>query len=159
MSRLGRFGYKPDASPLYLATAGRLARAVPVVSWYFLDEIRLRRCPVHQGGGALFRTFCAECEAAASATEADATMVRRLTDAAAFMDRELAAVAQTKRLGRPIEHQWATINLCSDGIAYAHAHGARLRSDVLARYAERFLPGGVHLLALDELEQRVGGSV
>ena len=58
------FGWRPGATPLFTATAARLAELVPVVLWYFLDEVRLRRCPRHDG--PLFRTFCADCEAAAA---------------------------------------------------------------------------------------------
>lgn len=150
------FGYRIDPSPLFIATAGRLAELVPVVLWYFLDEIGLQRCPIHQGGGALFRVYCPDCERLAGTARTSQPVEPLLQEAAAFMDRELAAVARSRRTGRPVPHQWATLNLCSDGLAYAHAHGGRLRSPVFQDYAERFLiPGGGHSESLDQLENRV----
>jgi hypothetical protein len=151
------FGYRPDPSPLFIATAGRLAELVPVVLWYFLDEIGLQRCPVHQGGGPLFRAYCADCEEVAGSTvPCSIGAEKRLGEAASFMDRELAAIARSRISGRPVPHQWATINLCSDGLAYAHAHGGRLRSKAFQEYAERFLfPGGGSSETLDQLEDRV----
>jgi len=149
------FGYRADPPPMFLATAGRLAELVPVVLWYFLDEIGLQRCAVHQGSGALFREYCPACEQLAAGTRDDHEAERHLAGAARFMDNELAAVARSRRLGRPVPHQWATINLCSDGLAYAHSHGERLRSNTFATYAERFLkPGTGHSETLDALEAR-----
>lgn len=123
------FGYRIDPSPLFIATAGRLAELVPVVLWYFLDEIGLQRCPIHQGGGALFRVYCPDCERLAGSARTSQPVEPLLQEAAAFMDRELAAVARSRRTGRPVPHQWATLNLCSDGLAYAHAHGGATALD------------------------------
>ncbi|MEZ4238397.1 MAG: hypothetical protein R3F59_20045 [Myxococcota bacterium] len=50
------FGWRPGASPLFHATAARLAEPAPVVLYYFLDEIGLRRCPRHTG--PLYRSRC-----------------------------------------------------------------------------------------------------
>ena len=85
------FAWRPDPSPLFLATAGRLAELLPVVLWYFLDEAYLQRCPVHQGGGALFRKHCLACDAAAQPNLGDVHAERRLEEAVRFMERELAA--------------------------------------------------------------------
>ncbi len=150
------FAWKPDASPLFLATAGRLAELLPVVLWYGLDEAFLRRCPDHRGRGALFRELCPRCEALAAATAEDPDAERHLEMARAFLDGELAAIARTRREGRPVAWHHATLNLCSDGLAYAAAHGSRLCSPEFARYIEAFgVAGAAWHTSLDELEERV----
>lgn len=153
------FGWRPDAPPLWVATAARLCELAPVVLWYFLDEIGLRRCPRHTG--PLFRTFCADCERAASAGPDPAFELGRAEalarEAAAFLEAELAAVARTRRLGRPAPHVFGSLDLCSDGLAYGAAHGPRLRSEAFSAWFERFVPPGdpgVHA-SLDDLEGRV----
>lgn len=151
------FAWHPGATPLFHATAGRLAELVPVVLWYFLDEVRLRRCPRHEG--PLFRGLCAACESAAQAGAAprnDARAERFLSQAQAFVEQELAAVARTRRLGQPCPHVWGSLDLCSDGLAYAQAHAPRLDSRGFTAWAERFATagrGGWHT-HLDDLAER-----
>ncbi len=148
------FGWRADASPLWHATAARLAELLPVVLWYFLDEVRLSRCTRHDG--PLFATFCPDCEAVAAPRPWSAEDATHLADARRFLDRELAAIARTRRLGLPIPHVHGSLDLCSDGVAYAAAHGPRLRSTHFGRYAERFLRLGQGWFDhLDDLEARV----
>ena len=152
------FGWKPGASTLFNATAGRLAELLPVALYYFLDEVRLRRCPDHQGGGALYREFCPACEALANdgARPFEARDERALRHAKDYLDGELAAVAQTLRTGRPVAHRWGSLDLCTDGLAYAAAHGARLNSDAFHRFGQQFLiDGGGYFSELAALEDRV----
>ncbi|TNE84637.1 MAG: hypothetical protein EP330_28605 [Deltaproteobacteria bacterium] len=150
------FGWWPAQSPLALATASRLAELLPVALWYFFDEALLLRCDDHRGGGALFRTFCAECERVAAPWTDDLHARQRLADGLRFVDRELAAIARTRREGRPVPNLWATIDLCSDGMAYADGHGRRLRSEAFAYFARRFaVAGGGMAPDLDALEARV----
>ncbi len=131
--------WRPGASPLFHATAGRVAELVPVVLWYFLDEVGLRRCPRH--AEPQFRTFCAACARAAAEGPAPVDPARAtslLTDARRFVDRELAAVARTLRTGTLHPHVYGSLDLCSDGVAYAAAHGPRLASRAFAIWAEHF---------------------
>ncbi|MGM0575660.1 MAG: hypothetical protein ACQEXJ_08020 [Myxococcota bacterium] len=152
------FAWRPDASRLFHALAARLAEVLPVALWYFLDEAGLRRCPEHTGGGPLFGTFCPACEEAAARgpVEGDPEAERWLREGRAFVDRELAAVQRSVRLGRPVSHRLATLDLASDGLAYAAAHGDRLDSPAFRRFVETFFtPGqGLHD-SLDALEARV----
>lgn len=145
--------WRPDATPLFHATAARLAELLPVVLWYALDEIGLARCEDHAGDGALHRAFCPACEAVAAARRPSAAETERwLREADTFLDRELAAIARTRRLGRPVPHRWGPIDLTSDGLAYAAAHGRRLDSEAFRFFAETF---GVGYRTLDDLEARV----
>lgn len=149
------FAWRPDGSRLFHATAGRLAELLPVVLYYFLDEIGLRRCPVHAGGGPLFRTYCAACEEAAAIRPVGPEDRRFAEEAVRFLDAELAAVARTRREGRPVPHRYANLDLCSDGLAYADAHAARLSSEAMERLAPFFAPAGGCSETLDVLEERV----
>lgn len=156
------FGWAPDAGRLFHATAARLAELVPVALWYGFDEVRLRRCPAHAGDGPLYRTFCGACEAAATqrATGAGPEDRRFIEDGVRFVDAELAAVAKTRRLGRPVAHRWGSIDLCSDGLAYAAGHEARLCGPTFHRFAEAFLvKEGGWVDTLEALEARVEAVV
>ena len=148
--------WRPDATPLFHATAGRLAELLPVVLYYFLDEIRLQRCSLHANGGALFREHCRDCEAIATSRPWDDADHGFLNDALRYLEGELAAVARTRRLGRPCSYRWGSLDLCSDGLAYAAAHGARLDSPAFHHYADSFghTHRGLHA-DLDGLEARV----
>ena len=151
------FAWAPDAGRLFHATAARLAELVPVALWYGLDEVRLRRCPAHAGKGPLYRTFCRACEAAAEQRALGSGQGDRrfIAEALRFVDAELAAVAKTRRLGRPVAHRWGTLDLCSDGLAYAVGHESRLNGASFHRFAEAFLvKGGGWVDTLDDLEAR-----
>ena len=152
------FAWRPEAGRLFHATAARLAELLPVALWYGLDEVRLRRCPVHAGQGPLHQTFCRSCEEAAfkPALVRGARDRRFVEQAHLFLEEELAAIAKTRRLGRPVAHRWGAIDLCSDGLAYAVSHEERLTSDVFGRFAQRFLVhSGGWVSTLEALEARV----
>ncbi len=150
------FAWRPDASPFFHATASRLAELLPVALYYGFDEAFGKRCDRHAGDGALYRSYCPECEAAARIDPDDARAEHFVRLGLDFLDRELAAIARSRRQGRLIPHRHGPLNLCSDGVAYAHAHGARLRSDTFAAWHERFAaPVGWGFDSLDDLEARV----
>ncbi|MEZ4468768.1 MAG: hypothetical protein R3F43_31150 [bacterium] len=138
---LAGFAWRPGATPFFHALSARLSEAVPVALWYFFDEAGLRRCPDHDG--PLFGAFCPACEAAATLgprplTARDEAFLR---DGLAFVDRELAAVERSRRLGRPVPHRYATLDLASDAMAYAASHHLRLASPEFHRYFELFHAG------------------
>ncbi|MCB9676992.1 MAG: hypothetical protein H6737_17885 [Alphaproteobacteria bacterium] len=149
------FAWHPGASRFFHATAGRLAELLPVVLYYFLDEVRLQRCPLHAGGGPLYREFCEACEACAAFRAPSAEDRQHLADAARFLDAELAAVARSRRSGTPIAHRFGSLDLCTDGIAYARSHHRRLDSEAMERFAAFLVPGGGWSEGLDALEARV----
>lgn len=150
------FAWHPGASPLFLATAGRLAELLPVVLWYFLDEAHLHRCEIHRHGGALYRRVCPECEVLAGPQIDELHAEAFLEAGRAYVERELLAIARTRRLGRPVPHVHGSLDLCSDGVAYAAAHGARLRSEVFHRFVDGFcVERGGMVTSLDALEARV----
>jgi hypothetical protein len=150
------FAWKPGASPFFLATAGRLAELLPVTLWYWLDEAHLRRCEAHEHDPALFRAFCPDCDAIAAPRPSDPDAGQRLSEGKRFFERELAAIARSRAAGRPLPNPWASLDLASDGVAYAGAHAARLHSRAFQAYAERFLvEGGGWSPTLDALEERV----
>jgi len=149
------FAWRPDASPLFLATAGRIAELVPVVLWYFLDEAHLRRCPRHSHGGALYRSHCPACEAIAAPRLDELFAEQLLEEGRLFVERELAGVRETLRTGVPVPHVHGGLDLCSDGVAYAAAHGPRLHSEAFHRYIEGFaVEGGGLSTSLEALTAR-----
>jgi hypothetical protein len=152
------FAFRPSAPHMFHALAAWLAELLPVSLWYFFDEAGLRRCSLHQGQGPLFQLHCPDCEAAAAhgPRPADAEGRRREREGLAFMDRELAAVEQARRLGRCVGTRYATIDLASDALAYAHGHGPRLAAPETARWVARYFAKaqGMHV-DLDGLTARV----
>ncbi len=151
------FAWKPGAPILFDALAARLAEAVPVALWYFFDEAGLRRCDAHHGGGPLFGAYCPACERAArEGPGEDGERELLLAEGNAFVTRELEAVLQSARRGRPVAHRLATLDLSSDGLAYAAAHHHRLRSPQMHRFVERFCPpGSGRHASLESLAARV----
>lgn len=150
------FAWHPGASPLFVATASRLSELLPVALWYFLDEAHLQRCQVHANGGALYRHLCQECEALAGAQLDEVHAELWLERGRAFIEGELLAIGRTLDLGRPVPHVYGSLNLCSDGLAYAAAHLPRLRSEAFDRFAAQFLvEGGGWVRDLHALHERV----
>lgn len=150
------FAWRPGASPLFLATAGRLSELLPVVLWYFFDEAHLRRCPRHAHGGALYRSHCPACEAAAEAALDDVFAESAVEEGRLFLERELEAITRTIQRCEPVPHVHGSLDLCSDGIAYAAAHGPRLRSEAFERFIDGFaVEGGGWVTSLDALRERV----
>jgi hypothetical protein len=150
------FAWKPGASPLFVATASRLAEVLPVLLWYWLDEAHAARCPLHAARGAVHRGLCPACERVAEARVDDARSEGILEEGRQFLEGELAAIWRTRREGRPVPNLVGAIDLCSDGIAYAAAHLPRLRSEAFERYHAGFLrPDGGCSPDLEALEGRV----
>lgn len=152
------FAWREDGSPFFHATAARLAELLPVALYYFFDEAGLQRCEEHSGFGPLFATHCAACERAAlqaSTLTLDPTD-RFVREGTAFVERELAAIQRGRRLGRPVASPWGNLDLCSDGLAYAAAHLARLQSPEYREFMALAYPAdtGCHR-SLDALEERL----
>lgn len=137
------FAWRPDATPFFLAVAARLAEALPVGLWYYLDEAGLRRCERHAGGGALHGSFCRDCEEAAN-LGADGGVEDRAwsTLGAGFVEREVDAAMRSVQDGRMVSHRLGNLDLASDGLAYAGAHSRRLLSPEFHRFASDFFRAG-----------------
>ena len=152
------FAWHPGATPFFHALAARLAELLPVALYYFFDEAQLNRCPAHEGGGPLFAAFCPDCETAAcqGPREHDADADRYYAEGMAFIDRELAAVARSRRLGRPLASPWANLDLASDGLTYAAMQANRLATPEFERYVTLFCSedAGLHQ-SLESLEARI----
>ncbi|MFM2161764.1 MAG: hypothetical protein RLZZ383_1276 [Pseudomonadota bacterium] len=150
------YAWAPDATPWFHATAGRLAELLPVAVWYMFDEAYAARCPDHGSQGRLGRVGCDACEAAAFADPNAAPPREGVAEGLAFMERELAAIARSRRLGRPISNDHGGIDLCGDGVDYARAHSPRLLHPGFRAAAERLLipvPGAS--TSIEALEARV----
>jgi len=137
------FGWRPDTSPLWMATAARLAELVPVALWYFFDEAGALRCPRHAGGGALFGVTCPDCERIGHAGAGpefgeDARMERWYRQGRTFVEAEIDAAWRTLASGIPISNRHGTLDLSTDGLAYVRAHGPVLNSPVFGAWVERF---------------------
>ncbi len=134
------FAWRPGATPLWTALAARLAEVLPVALWYFLDRARAPAA----GAGP---------EEVADAEEASHSWRVR---GRLFVEHELNAVARSLRRGRPEPHRLGSLDLSTDSLAYAAAHGPRLRSREFARFAGRFFSGpaqGLHG-SLESLAER-----
>jgi hypothetical protein len=162
--RLVGFAWRPNGTPLFHPMAARLAELLPTAVWYFFEEGWLRRCPAHAGQGPIFGAYCEACERAGRAPaappgedpEQDAARERTLAAGLRFMDRELAAVARSRRSGRCEPNGWATLHLSTDALAYTAANLERLHAPEMGEFVEKFFrPGMGHHATLDALEARV----
>ena len=153
------FGWAAGMSRLWHAQAARLAEVLPVALWYFHDEAGLARCSRHAGGGPLFGQRCAACDAAAAAgpVTAPADEVEAWhAGGRAYVEREIDAAWRSLREGRSIPNRHGPLELGSDGLAYASAHGPMLQSQLFARYLDLFFDEGEGWLpTLDALIARV----
>jgi len=144
------FAWAPGASPFFHALAGWQAEILPVALWYFFDEADLRRCPLHQGQGPLFGAYCPDCErAAGDLVEFDASWWERGQD---FVRSQLEGVRLSIESGRLHPRRYATLDLASDGLAYAASHQPRLNSRAFHLLMERFPPT---TSTLDAFSQRI----
>lgn len=148
------FAYRPNMPPGFQAIGAWLAELLPVALYYFFDEIDLRRCARHQGGGPLYRQYCPECERAALLGPVERRDERFERDGMRFVDRELAAIERARRTGELNGSRFGSIDLASDAIAYAAAHRVRLESGSFERLAAEFFSegGGLH----SDLDQITG---
>ena len=141
--RLVGWAWWPGISRLELATVARVAEALPVAAWYAFDEEGRRRCDRHRFTDAWGAGACVACERAALdgplPTADDAS---RRADGRAFLERELAAAEASVREGRVLPSPWRSVDLASDGLAWAAAHGPRLDHPAFVAWVERFVPVG-----------------
>ena len=154
------FAWAPGMSRLWHAQAARLAEVLPVALWYFHDEAGLRRCERHAGGGPLFGHRCADCDRAAAEGPLDAADGERAAawhaGGRAYVEREIDAAVRSLREGRSIPNRHGPLELGSDGLAYATAHGPILQDDLFRRYLDYFFDEGEGFLpSLDALIERV----
>ncbi|MFT3928179.1 MAG: hypothetical protein QM778_36965 [Myxococcales bacterium] len=152
------FAYHPEASMLFHALGAWLAELLPVALWYFFDEAGLQKCERHRGQGPLFQGHCAACEEIALLGPApwSKSAERFMREGRAFVKRELGAIRRAIKSGQPHGTRFATIDLASDGLAYARAHGARLRAPEMERFVAQFFGRHQgHHDSLEALENRV----
>ncbi len=150
------FAWTPGAPPLFHSLSARLSELLPVALWYFFDEIDLRRCEQHAGLGDLFGQRCDACDASAMAGPTSDKDTQFLKEGLAFVDRELAAIARTRRTGIPTGHRYATIDLSNDALTWTAANRLRLESDEFRWFRHLFLgPEQGAFTDLDAQEARV----
>ncbi|MEE2786976.1 MAG: hypothetical protein VX589_06520 [Myxococcota bacterium] len=151
------FAWRADATPFFHTLSARLCEVLPVALWYFFDEVDLNRCPIHAAGGALFDAHCAACEQAAKQPKhTPATRPDLWVKGREFVMAELAAIARSRRLGQPVPHRYATLDLNSDAIAWTAANRHRLASHEFEWFRSLFLgPEQGCFAHLDDMEARV----
>lgn len=141
--RLVGWAWWPGITRLELATVVRVAEALPVAAWYAFDEEGRRRCPLHRWMDAWGAPACTACDRAAllgpHGSPEDAFC---RAEGLAFLERELAAAEASLASGRVVPSPWRSVDLASDGLAWAAAHGPRLDHPSFAAWVERFVPVG-----------------
>jgi hypothetical protein len=151
------FAWHPGCSRFFQALAARLSEALPVALYYFFDEAGLRRCAAHDGGGPLYGMFCRGCEEAAErGTVNDPEASKWMIRGRSFVERELDAVRRSLHLGRMVPHRHHSLELSSDGLGYAAAHGPRMDSPEFARFVDLFFAEGeAWFSSIEGLQDRV----
>lgn len=152
------FAYHPGASSYFHALAAWLAELLPVTLWYFFDEADVRKCPRHARSGPLFQRLCEDCEQAArhGPRSPDRRSEQRMRDGRKYLERELLAIARSRKLGRLDGTRFATIDLAEDALGYAAGHAARLKAREMERFVALFFARRQgHHTSLEALEARV----
>ena len=150
------FAWHTKASPLFHSISARLSELLPVALWYFFDEIDLRRCPEHADGGDLFGQSCVDCKRAAELGPLSTPRIHFKAEGKRFVEREMAAIARTRRTGIPSGHRYATLDLNNDALTWTLANRARLESEEFAWFRSLFLtPAQAAFDNLDAMEARV----
>ena len=151
------FAWYPGCSRFFQALSARMSEILPVALYYFFDEAGLRRCPVHDGRGALFGHYCADCEAQAQRGPVDDPQAHTWhSQGRAFIERELDAIRRSLHLGRMVPHHHHSLELASDGLGYAAAHGPRLDSPAFARFVDHFcIEGQGWFSSLNDIQARI----
>ena len=151
------FAWRPNASMLFHALAARLAEALPVALWYFFDEADGPRCQDHAGQGALSGPTCAACEVLGFLGPQERPDSGLWWERGqAWLEAELDAIRASILAGSPVRHPHPSIDLSSDGLAYASAQYARLSDPVFERYVSLFFEEGEgYFSSLEALEERV----
>ncbi len=149
------YAWQPNAGSLFHALAARLAELLPVTLFYFYDDASSARCWMHEFARPLFGSPCPRCERE-SMTKQRPLDPERIAAGQRFLDRELAAIEKSKKLGRMVPNHWGTLDLASDGLAYAAANLTRLQSSAFERYVAQFVHKnqGRHN-SLEALEARI----
>lgn len=136
--RLVGYFYNSQASYLEFCLAARLLELVPVIQFYFLEEIDLRRCGKHRTCASLFKDFCPKCEELAKKGPADNKRYMFRQRAAEFFNKELAAIKQSLYQKEFIYHIDYNINLCADAIEYTNHHIKRYKDLDFKAYMTEF---------------------
>ena len=167
--RLVGFGWRASGTPLYHTLAARLAEILPTSVRYFFEEAYLRRCDAHAGQGPHFGLRCDACDRvgrlpavprASDATEGDSGLEvareRTLAAGLRFMERELAAVAKSRRTGRCEPNDSGVLHPATDALAFTAANLERLHAPEMGEFIEKFFrPDQGWHASLDALESRV----
>jgi hypothetical protein len=136
------FSWQENASLYFHATAARIAELLPVVVFYYYDEVGLQRCVEHSELAFPYVAYCAACEAAAKsgakAKQSDALFW--LDKGNDFYESEINAIKKGLLKGVIQANPNHKLDLASDGLAYARANAARLNSQEFKRYIEQFVP-------------------
>lgn len=140
--KLVGWAWWPGMSTVELATVARIAEILPVALWYFFDEADRRRCELHAYVDAWGAGFCRDCEAAALTGPREEIDEAVMAAGRRFVERELAAAEAALALGAPCPTPFRSVDLSSDGFAWASAHGPRWRDPGFGSWIERFVPAG-----------------
>jgi hypothetical protein len=74
----------------------------------------------------------------------------------AFVERELDAIRRSLRVGRMVPHRYHSLELSSDGLGYAAAHGPRMDSEEFACFVRLFCTEGSGFFSsMEGLQSRV----
>lgn len=123
------FAWNPEWNLFQHAISARLSELLPVVVFYFLDEMDTLRCSKHQFPN-IFYGYCQACEEiAGSGFSNDGNQMQYWADKAdQFFKREIESIQQSLKLKQPNYHIAGGLNLMSDGLAYVSQQELRIQS-------------------------------
>lgn len=151
------FYWRPKLTRFSFYIGVRLNEILPVVHWYYFDEIDRPRCPQH-----LYRVpreFCVECDRALpywneNTERSDAIFLAE--KGFEHFDLEMEACRIEMESGFPEERFLEDLNSSKDAIGYLRSHWNRVTSWSFGHWMELFsVPGVDHIESLEDYDSHI----
>jgi hypothetical protein len=145
------FAWNQNFSFLEHSLAARLAELIPVIVFYFLDEVNLNRCSKHLNNIWLKMPYCNDCEKviATQIITPNYYKEKLIGEAKYFFYKELSAIRESLKTGNLVSNLYGHLDLNSDSIFYVKAHHKRLKSDEFLKFTKYF-KSDFHFNSLDQ---------
>ena len=150
------FAWNNTFSFLDHCLAARLSELIPVIVFYFLDEINLNRCKDHLNNLWLKMPYCGACEKLISekVTTSDNYKEKLIKEATYFFYKEFDAVIKSIKSKKIITHIYGHLDLANDSIYYVKAHEKRLNSKEFNQFVTYF-KSELHFASVDHFMEHL----
>ncbi|MCB0349069.1 MAG: hypothetical protein KDD37_09540 [Bdellovibrionales bacterium] len=151
--KLVGYAWRPNENLLFHTLAAWTAEVLPVVVYYFWDEIDSYKCDVHRAHTMSPTSYCVSCEAISEVTKE--TRSQQLQAGWDFLNTQLLAIEESLQKQRIISAPYFSLNLADDAYHYSLSQLERLNSDVYIEYMKEAVPATLYTQSIEDLIKRV----